>query len=158
MNKFLAFKFKEVLRAHDLGEAKPYFENILACLTNANEFMSTLYKSGLFLSRLRLMRVLRSGKSMLESYSLCANAAHARGLARFKYNPKFHMLCHLILTLQRDYDGNRRPLNPLSYSCQMPEDFINRCATISRSVSSTDVAARTIDVYKICVAGVFRQD
>ena len=154
--KYLASKYEDILETRtDLGEERPYLEDILKCIHHSNEFMSTLYKSGLFLPRLRLNKILRHGRMMLSFYARCASGAYSRSLARFKYNPKFHMLAHVILDLQVHADAHRSPLNPLSASCQMPEDFINRCSTLSRSVHSKMVATRTIDLYCICVASAW---
>ena len=133
----------------------PYFKEILCALEASNNFLSTLYRSGLFISRLRLSRVVRYGKTMLRSYSVCAGLAHAKRLARFKFNPKFHMLMHVIFKLDEDLRNGNMALNPLSFSCQMPEDFINRTATLSRSVHAKHVALRTIELYKNAVAGAW---
>ena len=151
--KFLSWKYERILGSSiALGAARPYLQDILKCLQHSNEFMSALYKSGLFLARLRLNKIVRHGRQMLSLYSRCAAGAYQKGLARFKYNPKFHMLAHIILDLQRHANNNVSPLNPLAASCQMPEDFINRVSTLSRGVHSKLVATRTIDLYRISVA------
>ena len=152
MLKYLVFKYEAVLSEWDLRNNDTYFRLILECLQASDKFLSTLYKSGLFLSRLRLESVVKVGKSMLKSYADCAAMALARSLARFKLNPKYHMLMHVILQLEQDRQAGRRPLNPLSYSCQMPEDFINRVSTLSRGVSPTLMAIRTIDLYNLALA------
>ena len=152
MLKYLVFKYEAVLSEWDLHNNDTYFRLILECLQASDKFLSTLYKSGLFLSRLRLESVVKVGKSMLKSYADCAAMALARSLARFTLNPKYHMLMHVILQLEEDRQAGRRPLNPLSYSCQMPEDFINRVSTLSRGVSPTLMAFRTIDLYNLALA------
>ena len=98
---------------------------------------------------------MRYGKTMLRSYRVCAGLAHARYLARFKLNPKFHMLMHVVWKLDQDLQDGNMALNPLSFSCQMPEDFINRVATLSRSVHAKHVALRTIELYKNAVASAW---
>ncbi|CAE7694468.1 unnamed protein product, partial [Symbiodinium pilosum] len=73
--KFLIWKYTGLLESVAERNNADYLNEILNCLNAANDFMSTLYRSGLFLSRLRLTRVVRVGKAMLSSYSLCARAA-----------------------------------------------------------------------------------
>ena len=155
--EFLIWKYTGLLESFAESSNVDYLNEILNCLNAANDFMSTLYRSGLFLSRLRLTRVVRVGKAMLSSYSLCARAAFHRSLARFKFNPKFHMLCHIVLQLKQDLDAHRRPINPISYSCQMPEDFINRVSTLSRAVHSKVVELRTLDLYKLGVGQALQE-
>ena len=157
VNKYLAWKFRGLLEAGKVDNNEAYFREILRCLDATNGFMSTLYKSGLFLFRLRLVKVVRLGKAMLSSYSSCARMAYGRSLARYKYNPKFHMLCHIVLKLQQDLEASKCPLNPLSYSCQMAEDFINRIATLTRVVNSKVLEQRTFDLYKLAVSQALRE-
>ena len=133
-----------------------YFHQIHACLKECNAFMSLVYKSGLFLRGRRLSRVVLHGKAMLAAYSSCASRAHAQGLARFKYNPKFHYFCHIIYDLECSSVARKPGLNPIATSCQMPEDFINKCATLSRQVHSKVVSSSTLDLYKHAVATAWR--
>ena len=134
-----------------------YFGQIHECLKQCNAFMSMVYKSGLFLKGRRLSRIVSHGKAMLEAYSLCASSAYAKGLARFKYNPKFHYFCHLIYDLECSSVARKPGLNPIATSCQMPEDFINKCATLSRQVHSKVVASSTMDLYKHAVATAWHE-
>ena len=157
MVKFLHAKFSAILDAGEGGENRAYLQKIQECLQASNAFMSTLYKSGLFLSKLRLTTLVRLGQSMLRTYSACADLAYGQNLARFKLNPKYHMLAHICLELQQSLQAGKRPLNPISYSCQMPEDFINKIAILSRSVSGKTVAARTIDLYRMALGELLEQ-
>ena len=154
--KYLNWKFSQILSNVDaVRHDRAYFEEIQNCLYHTDEFMTALYHSGLFIARLRLERIVRHGCEMLASYSRCADMAFRLRLPRFKYNPKYHMLCHLVLSLQTALANRQSPINPISYSCQMPEDFINRCATLSRCVNARTIAVRTIDLYKLAVASAW---
>ena len=155
--KYLVKKFRMVLSCEDLGEGRGYFKEILSCLEASNEFMTALYNSGLFISSLRLRKVVRCGRSMLSSYSTCAGLAFERGLARFKYNPKYHMMCHIILALKEAMDRDCHPLNPVATSCQMAEDFSNRVATLTRVVNSRTLPWRTFDLYKMAVSDALKE-
>ena len=151
--KFMVHKYQMVLQNPDLlGENRSYLERILHCLEFSNSLMSALYRGGLFLTGRRLRRIVGHQQRMLDSYAACAALAMGRNLPRFKFNPKWHFLCHICLQLYRDYQDHGIALNPLSASCQMPEDFINKVATLSRSVQARRLAGSTIDKYQLCVA------
>ena len=101
------------------------------------------------------MKVALLGIEMIQSYTRCAAMAVSRSLSRFKLTPKYHMLMHVVYQLSQDKDANREPVNPLAFSCQMPEDFINRVATLARSVSPRFVPARTLELYKVALTKVW---
>ena len=111
---------------------------------------SSLYKAGLFLRRRRLVKVALLGIEMIQSYTRCAAMAVSRSLSRFKLTPKYHMLMHVVYQLSQDKDANREPVNPLAFSCQMPEDFINRVATLARSVSPRFCAGENLGALQGC--------
>ncbi|CAE7029678.1 unnamed protein product, partial [Symbiodinium sp. KB8] len=154
--KFLVHKFTTILENADLelGSCRSYLQRILDCLVSSNNFMSGLYRAGLFLEGRRLKRILRHATAMLDGYATCAALAMAQDRARFKYNPKWHFLCHVIHQLHTDSRHHGISLNPLSSSCQMPEDFINKVSTLTRSVQPRRMPLSTIDKYQICVAKV----
>ena len=143
------------MESHDLGDNRLYLQCILDCLKASDGFLSSLYKAGLFLRRRRLVKVVRLGIEMIQSYTRCAAMAVSRSLSRFKLTPKYHMLMHVVYQLSQDKDANREPVNPLAFSCQMPEDFINRVATLARSVSPRFVPARTLELYKVALTKVW---
>ena len=156
INKFLEAKFTALLGSHDFGNNVGYIQQVDQCLRDANDFMTSLYRAGLFITLKRLKHLVRVGQSMVKGYSQCANLAFRSNLARFKFNPKYHMLCHIIYSLTQELAARRCPINPLAYSCQMPEDFINRVATLSRGVSPKTVAIRTLELYRLAVGEVIK--
>ncbi|CAE7580999.1 unnamed protein product [Symbiodinium microadriaticum] len=156
--KFLIFKFQNVLEEHDFqdSEVRLYFEQILACLKAFDSFLSMLYKAGLFFELPRLAKIFRCGRTMVQLYAKIATLAYGRHLPRFKLNPKYHMLLHVLLDLKFATESNCQALNPISHSCQMAEDFINRIATLGRSVKANKVPERTLYLYKVELARVTR--
>ena len=154
--KFLVQKYSLILANADLelGECRSYLERIQQCLRQSDFFMSALYRGGLFLQGRRLNRILWHAKAMLDSYATCAALAMGRNRPRFKFNPKWHFLCHIIYDLETDYRNHGLAVNPLSASCQMPEDFINKVSTLTRSVQPRRMPESTIDKYQICVAKI----
>ncbi|CAE7690845.1 unnamed protein product [Symbiodinium necroappetens] len=125
INKFLEAKFTALLGSHDFGNNVGYIQQVDQCLRDANDFMTSLYRAGLFITLKRLKHLVRVGQSMVKGYSQCANLAFRSNLARFKFNPKYHMLCHIIYSLtqelaaRRSKSEDRRNSNPgaLQASC-----------------------------------------
>ncbi|CAE7941224.1 unnamed protein product [Symbiodinium sp. KB8] len=115
INKFLQAKFTALLGSHDFGDNVGYIQQVDQCLRDANDFMTSLYRAGLFITLKRLKHVVRVGQSMVKGYSQCANLAFRSNLAR----------C---------------PINPLAYSCQMPETH-SRCADNQRELAQLREAA-----------------
>ncbi|CAE7770414.1 unnamed protein product [Symbiodinium sp. CCMP2592] len=151
--KYLLWKFQDVLEKHELQDSDSrYLSDILSCLRSADGFMSSLYRGSLFLGPRSLPKVVRLGRSMVHMYAKIASLAYERGLARYKLNPKFHMLLHIILQLRLDLHANREALSPISHSCQMAEDVINRIATLGRACAPRMVAERTLYLYKVELA------
>ncbi|CAE7208442.1 unnamed protein product [Symbiodinium microadriaticum] len=140
INKFLQAKFTALLGSHDFGDNVGYIQQVDQCLRDANDFMTSLYRAGLFITLKRLKHVVRVGQSMVKGYSQCANLAFRSNLARFKFNPKYHMLCHIIYSLTQELAARRCPINPLAYSCQMPETH-SRCADNQRELAQLREAA-----------------
>ena len=156
--KYLLWKFRHILDSSGSAlepSVQQYLQEIANCIHHTDEFMTGLYHSGLFIPRLRLERIVRHGREMLASFARYAGLAFQRELPRFKFNPKYHMLCHLVLDLHRAMIKRCSPLNPTSFSCQMPEDFINKCSTLSRGVSGKAIALRTLDLYRVSVASAW---
>ena len=152
--KFLVHKYSMILENPDLemGNNRSYLEKILFCLQESDSFMSALYRFGLFLKGRRLNKIVRHAQAMLDGYATCAALAMGQSRPRFKYNPKWHFLCHLVFDLVRNNRDHGLAVNPLSASCQMPEDFINKVSTLTRSVQPRRMPEATIDKYQICVA------
>ncbi|CAE7703123.1 unnamed protein product [Symbiodinium sp. CCMP2592] len=155
--KYLIWKYEALqesgaLEGHSEAE---YLGQILECLRASDGFLSCLYKAGLFLNNRRLIRICRLATAMVTKYTKIAAMAHSRSLPRFKLTPKYHMLLHVVHQLLVDKEANRSPVNPLAYSCQMAEDFINRIATLARSVNPRFVPERTLYLYKVALAKVW---
>ena len=106
--KFLVFKFETTLASDALqGHSDlEYLRTILECLKASDGFLSSLYKAGLFLTKRRLIKVVRLGMAMLTSYTRIAAMAHSRLL----------------------------PI-PYAYACGVPVDAGQGCQPITREPS-----------------------
>ena len=134
----------------ELATPDPYLDSILGALKNANVFLSTLYKSGLFLDRHTCKKVAQSGLNFLRFYSEAAQQAYDQQKTRFKLNPKNHAFIHIVDRLVQAYDNEQIwAWNPLTDSTQMDEDFIGKIASLSQAASTRTVHMESISRYLI---------
>ena len=117
-------------------EVRPYFASMHDAVSSANKFMRTLFHSGLWLTRDESREVIAAGRKCLQSYQACAETAFDRGLTRFKFQPKYHMLGEILYDMYARRTAGHPVINPLSFSTQLDEDLVGRVSAFSRVVSS----------------------
>lgn len=86
----------------------------------------------------------------IKAYLFQANAAFHNSMAAFPLVPKLHAV-HQIAHQMR-WEARRFPyaMNPATVSCSMDEDFVGRCAALSRCVSpmtAKTISKRTLQRY-----------
>ena len=144
--KFLA-RYLEDNVAHD----EEYLQCMLKCCQSANKFLSLLYHAELWLPRRTARMVVKAGSDYISLYKRLAKTAYERRLTRFLLTPKLHLFMHCVLTLEQQLAAKVHIRNPLSDSCQMCEDFINKISTLGRSVSPRKFCEATLKQYMLCV-------
>ena len=87
-----------------------------------NLCFSTLYRSGLFMTKYEASLAATMGCDFLKYYSLLADAALRDGKDRWPMHPKLHYLAHIFRTLQEQSVASDWSLNPLCFSVQADED------------------------------------
>lgn len=122
----------------------------------ANAFLSQLYRGGLWLQPSYVAPIIKSGMTFLREYRVCAQYAFDGGKCRFKISPKFHAFCHIVHSLIEQV-GNLPPrvmrddshsiINPLTYSCQLDEDFVGQISSLSRTGTLFTAHQRVMDLY-----------
>lgn len=95
---------------------------LLEALTAINFPFSTLYKSGLWLTREEAALAGRSGRTWLAIYGHLSHASWKMKGVRFPINVKHHVLDHIYRKLVTEAAGHVWVLNPLSESVQLDED------------------------------------
>ncbi|CAE7208233.1 unnamed protein product [Symbiodinium sp. CCMP2592] len=136
-----------------LAAPDPYLQNILAALRSANQFLETLYSSGLWLSRDRCHRAAQAGLAFMKSFLEIAHSAHRQGKTRFKLTPKLHAFLHMTEALAHAYETNRVwTWSPLADACQMDEDWIGRIAFLTTTVNRRTVHKQTLNKYLVNAA------
>jgi len=111
---------------------------------NINRAISSLYHHGVWIKANEAKMIAHQGIKFLQLYSDLARLAHARGIQKFPLQPKFHYVNHTWLSMLDHCEKSRWILNPLTFACQMQEDFIGRPARISRRVSPRAVSHRVL--------------
>ena len=128
-----------------------YLQCLLRCCQSANKFLSLLYHAELWLPRRTARMVVKAGHEYIALYKNLARMAYERRLTRYLLTPKLHLLMHSVLILEQQIAANVHILNPLSDSCQMCEDFINKVSTLGRNVSPRKFCEATLKQYMLCV-------
>ena len=133
-----------------LLEEDAYLESILECCKVSNLFMATLYRAGLWLKPEECRIAAQCGLDFLRSYKECAQIAYNLNKTRFKIQPKYHAMMHVVDGLCHATE-HKLPFayNPLGDSTQLDEDFIGRVAQLSTAVSSRTAHCQTISRYLV---------
>ena len=148
---YLERRYNKVISDNPAFEHLSYLMTIHRALKAGNGFMRRLYNSHLFLRKPEAKHVALEGRSLLTQFSLAANAAFALGYCRFKFTPKYHMLSHIVLLLERGSVELPWTLSPISYSCQLDEDLVGRVSKVSTTRSSKLIHEGTIRKYLVNV-------
>eukprot|EP00438_Fugacium_kawagutii_P027318 Skav202718 [mRNA] locus=scaffold654:828822:830303:- [translate_table: standard] len=108
-----------------------------------------LYRATLFLKPDDCKFCADLGLKFLRRYSQMATLAQQSGKCLFVYQPKIHVLHHMVIELHSAYENRVWGLNPLSKSCQPSEDFIGKPSRLCRRVTarSNPVLHRIMDRY-----------
>ena len=83
----------------------------------------------------------------VRSYVYQAYRSHQLNLKYFSLIPKLHWIHETAHALKRESELASHCQNPAIFSCSMDEDFIGRCAALSRCVSPRLVPKRLFERY-----------
>ena len=83
-----------------------------------NDFFRILRDSGIWVSGERRWRALQSGLDMCEGFARLATETYDRKWKLFKFRPKYHLVCHIVRSLNQ---GGAAALNPI---CSLVKDMI----------------------------------
>lgn len=152
----LAYLEKKLENYRDMecldAETRPLVKNIFLAIRAGNRFMRCMYHGALWLSNSERATLLKEGHGCLKAWTACADMSYSMGLARFKFQPKFHMMGEFLYRLEDEQTRRVRSLNPLAFSTQLDEDFVGQIAHQSRLVSVRTVHTRTLSRYQIALA------
>ena len=111
---------------------------------NINKAIGGLYHNGVWIESAEAADIATAGVQFLKNYAELAWLAFRCGSAKFPLQPKFHYLNHTWVDLLNQSRKHKWALNPLTFACQMQEDFIGRPSRLSRRCSPKSVSHRVL--------------
>ena len=137
-----------------LGYHKGYFfkkNKILPCevvgTKHLNKFMRGIYANDALIPSGLALELSNSLRTFIKAYSWQAHQAFVLGLSFFPMVPKIHALHEVSFELKHQARRSAWCTNPAIFTCSLDEDFIGRCATVSRQVSPRLIALRVVQRY-----------
>ena len=115
--------------------------------SNLNRALRILYSSDLWLESIVAVDVADRLVQFLRAYSSLAKYHLLKFENRFAQLPKLHMVHEISFEMRRQAQLSRWVLNPICETCSMDEDFVGRCALLTRSCSPRQCALRSIQRY-----------
>lgn len=112
-----------------------------------NAFVRGIYGSDVFIASSRAVVFANSLREFIRAYMWEAFSAAHSGLPLFPLFPKLHFLQEVAFTMMYQSQRAHFAFNPACTSCATDEDFIGRCALITRCVSPKLTCRRTIERY-----------
>ena len=113
-------------------------------MKHINCALSSLYRNGLWIESGEAQVIAMHGIDFLRNYSQLAWLAYRSGSPKFPMQPKFHYINHTMVELLEQAQKHRWALNPLTFSCQMQEDFIGKPSRLSRRCNPRSVSHRVL--------------
>ena len=112
-----------------------------------NQFMRGIYSNDVMLPKRVGLELSLALLDFVKSYLYQASASNRLGSSHLGLFPKLHALHELAFALQYQSSTSDYCINPAAHSCSLDEDFIGRCASVSRQVSPRIIAQRTLQRY-----------
>ena len=123
-----------------------------------NKFMRGIYAGGTFLSSPEARVLSDSLYEFINSYAWLASKSFERGVPAWPMYPKLHAVHEISHELRRASFSAPYSLNPAVHSCSMDEDFVGKCAMISRGVSPRAIQRRTLQRYLCYIRLLWARD
>ncbi|CAE7621207.1 unnamed protein product [Symbiodinium sp. CCMP2456] len=143
MFKFLAATMCQQNWAHE-----PMLEKAAEAVVSMNKCLSALYASDMFIEPGRAAQIAEDGLRFLRRLAWLAKQAAKEQRALWLLTPKTHVIHHLLLEdLLLPARQGIWPMNPLSWSVQMDEDFVGFSSRLARRVDPRTCSKRCIERY-----------
>ena len=142
------FKFLAATMCQQNWTHEPMLEKAAEAIQSMNKCLSALYASDLFMEPGRAIEIAEDGLRFLRRLAWLAKQAAKDQRALWLLTPKTHIIHHLLLEdlLLPARQGNW-PMNPLSWSVQMGEDFVGFSSRLGRRVDPRTCSKRCIERY-----------
>lgn len=114
-----------------------------------NLVMRRLYDADVWLRPDHAKEVAHGLQQVIRAYMMQAHLAHAQGESMFSCIPKVHALHEIWSELTRQIELEVSwVFNPVVETCSVDEDFVGRCAVLTRNVSPRLTSVRSLQRYK----------
>ena len=120
------------------------YDQLALLIWLANSFCKVLAHGDYFLPRADREEAASSLHAFLNLYLSFAKEAYETNKWIWRVRPKFHMLCHLQIELEKDVDLS---LNPKAYSTWMDEDMVKNIMRIKTKTHKKTSTLRTLQRY-----------
>ena len=112
-----------------------------------NKFMRGIYGGDVFLPCSTAITLVDSLDHFLKAYAYLACKAFDMGVPAFPMFPKLHAVHEISFEMRRQCQAAPYVFNVAAMACPVDEDFVGRCAAISRKVSPRLIAKRFLERY-----------
>lgn len=145
---FLQWYLLLCLKGIKAPDHQPILRVVLQLTESILNFISVQYSHDLWLPSKCAEFMYLEGLVALRAYNYAAQFALELGKPYFGMRPKFHSLAETVFETKQHIDqGDEFILNPVTFNCEVNEDFIGRISRISRRVSSRLCTQRTLQRY-----------
>lgn len=112
-----------------------------------NLFFRGIYQSDALMKSEKGKELSDALYNFISAYLWEASRAYRDGVAAFPLYPKLHAVHEVAFIMRRQCRLYPYCQNPCVHACATDEDFIGRCASLSRSVSPKLIPMRTLQRY-----------
>lgn len=135
---------------------RPFLERIALACESSLRFFRIMHTEGLWLTRDAAASMARACYEFTQSYSDLARRCSARMFNRYHLEPCLHAFHHYYVDLQSQLDsGAQVCLSPAAANCEADEDFVGKCARMSRFVHAGTTTLRTLERYMLKIRSVW---
>ena len=123
----------------------PLLEKALEAALEIHLCLTKLYKEGLWVFRPKAREIYLHGFRFLELFGELAHDSFEVSRPLFSLMPNLHRIHHIFFHMADQVRaGATWVLSPLTWSCQVEEDFVGRPSRVSRRVSPRSTMRRTL--------------
>lgn len=112
-----------------------------------NFFMRGIYSNDVFIESHVAAELSAALHEFVKAYTYEAYAAYQLDLSFFPMFPKLHAVHEIQHEMKRQSRIANYVFNVAAHSCSLDEDFIGRCAAVSRCTSPRLICKRTLERY-----------
>ena len=122
----------------------PFFRAVEDCSCSLLRFFQVIHKGSLWLTVSEAKSAIDSVNLFCNAYSFLARRSYDQGECLFHLEPALHMYRHISVRMQAALDrASPAVLSPACFACDLSEDFVGKCARMSRRVAARTCAQRT---------------